>query len=50
MRARAQRELTEISELTLGIMQELGVILLPYLGLVQLQNQRPPRHDPFEPK
>jgi hypothetical protein len=50
MRALAERELTEINEPALGIMRELGVILLPFPRLVQLQNQRPPRHDPFEPK
>lgn len=50
MGARAQRELTEISEPALGHMQELGVILHPVLRLVQLQNQWPPRHDPFKIK
>jgi hypothetical protein len=48
--AQRERELTEISEPALGIMKELGVILLPFVRLVQLQNQRPPRHDPFESK
>jgi hypothetical protein len=49
-RGHRERELTEISEPALGVMKELGVILLPFVRLVQLQNQRPPRHDPFESK
>jgi hypothetical protein len=36
--AQRERELTEISEPSLGHMKALGVTLLPFLHLVQVQN------------